>query len=182
MLDIIVQQLDTCCSPSLSLLVWGGGGGGGISLHSQYLYTGRQCYVHTMDDLHIQCGHKILVRQKFPSCAKILCNVTQYPGADTGFVKGGGGGGGGGGATITVHRGAFYSPSIFIYQEGLSWNLRALHYKFQMYEDCRSRGRHVLLSCSKFAHERNTYIHRRHTTLWSLSQAVQFQATYGIVS
>ena len=34
-----------------------------------------------------------------------------------------------------------------------------LHCKFQMYEDCRSRGRHVLLSCSNFAHERNTYVH-----------------------
>ena len=33
-----------------------------------------------------------------------------------------------------------------------------LHCKFQMYEDCRSRGRHVLLSCSNFAHERNTYV------------------------
>ena len=48
---------------------------------------------------------------------------------------------------------------IFSYQDGLSWHLRALHCKFQMYEDCRSRGRHVLLSCSNFAHERNTYVH-----------------------
>ena len=34
-----------------------------------------------------------------------------------------------------------------------------LHCKFQMYEDCRSQGRHELLPCSNFAHERNTYVH-----------------------
>ena len=32
---------------------------------------------------------------------------------------------------------------------------RFLHSKFQMYEDCRSQGRHELL----FAHECNTYVH-----------------------
>ena len=48
-----------------------------------------------------------------------------------------------------------------------------LHCKFQMYEDCRSRGRHVLLSCSNFGHERNTYVHG-YTRLQSRSQAVQF--------
>ena len=38
------------------------------------------------------------------------------------------------------------------YRDGLSWHLRALHCKFQMYKDCRSRGRHVLLSCSNKCH------------------------------
>ena len=37
--------------------------------------------------------------------------------------------------------------------------LAALHCKFQMYEDCRAQGRHELLPCSNFAHERNTYVH-----------------------
>ena len=54
-------------------------------------------------------------------------------------------------------RGKFFSPSFFTSQNGLSWHLRALHCKFQ---DCRSQGRHELLSCSNFAHERNTYVHR----------------------
>ena len=48
-----------------------------------------------------------------------------------------------------------------------------LHCKFQMYEDCRSRGRHVLLSCSNFARKRNTYVHG-YTRLRSRSQAVRF--------
>ena len=48
-----------------------------------------------------------------------------------------------------------------------------LHCKFQMYEDCRSRGRHVLLPCSNFAHECNTYVHG-YTRLRSRSQAVRF--------
>ena len=30
-------------------------------------------------------------------------------------------------------------PSFFSYQDELLWHLRALHCKFQMYEDCRSR-------------------------------------------
>ena len=44
-----------------------------------------------------------------------------------------------------MKRGKIFQPSFFSYQDGLSWHLRALHCKFQMYEDCRSRGRHVLL-------------------------------------
>ena len=51
-----------------------------------------------------------------------------------------------------------------------------LHCKFQMYEDCRSRGHHVLLSCSNFTHECNTYVHIGYTRLRSRSQAVRFQA------
>ena len=107
--------------------------------------------------------------------------------------RSGGGGGGGGRIYITCcqrqcikvrsasHRKTFL-PSYFSYHDGLSWHLRALHCKFQMYKDCRSRGRHVLLSCSNFAHERNTYVHIGYTRLWSHSQAVRFQATHGIAS
>ena len=82
----------------------------------------------------------------------------------------------------SVDQSPHFSPSFFSYQDGLawhfralhcifhlhfsvirlSWHFRALHCKFPMYEDCRSRGRHVLLSCSNFAHEGNTYIHIDH--------------------
>ena len=51
----------------------------------------------------------------------------------------------------------------FIFQLS-GWALVApscfMHRKFQMYEDCRSRAA-VLLSCSNFAHERNTYVRTR---------------------
>ena len=86
-------------------------------------------------------------------------------------MKGGGGGGGGGGhccrrQCIEARRADQSArsvekknlPSIFTSQDGLSWHLRVLHCKFQMYEDCRSQGRHELLPCSNFAHERNSYI------------------------
>ena len=86
-------------------------------------------------------------------------------------MKGGGGGGGGGGTAArgnALRRVGLISPheawreknlpSIFTSQDGLSWHLRVLHCKFQMYEDCRSQGRHELLPCSNFAHERNSYI------------------------
>ena len=85
-------------------------------------------------------------------------NDGQDSGADTGFVKGG---------AITHYRrqcievcsadqsarsAEIFFASFFTSQDGLSWHLHALHYKFQMYEDCRSRGRHVLLSCSNKCH------------------------------
>ena len=44
----------------------------------------------------------------------------------------------------------------------------------------QARGRHVLLSCSNFAHECNMYIHIGYTRLWSHPQAVRFQAMHGI--
>ena len=43
--------------------------------------------------------------------------------------------------SVRAKRGKFISPLFFSYQDGLSWHLRALHCKFQ---DCRTRGRHVL--------------------------------------
>ena len=62
---------------------------------------------------------------------------------------------------ISPREARFFSPSFFTSQDGLSWHLRALHCKFQMYEDCRSQacqGHHELLPCSNFAHKRNTYV------------------------
>ena len=81
-------------------------------------------------------------------------------GADTGFCEGGG--------TIVaallkaVHRGAkcrsvrakrgkFFSPLFSSYQDGLSWHLRALHCKFQMYEDrCCMHAERRRASCYVF--------------------------------
>ena len=77
--------------------------------------------------------------------------------------RGGGGGGGGGGELIyktrcrrqciearSVDQSArsvenFIRPSFISDQDELSWHFRALHCKFLMNENCRSRaGRHVL--------------------------------------
>ena len=47
-------------------------------------------------------------------------------------------------------------------KDGLLWHLRAFALQVpdvRAYEDCRSWDRHVLLSCSNFAHKRNTYVH-----------------------
>ena len=81
-------------------------------------------------------------------------------GADTGFMK----------------RGALYikrcrrqcieAPQEFSFRLNFSLltmgsrgTFALLHCKFQMYEDCRSQGRHELLPWSNFAHERNTHVH-----------------------
>ena len=83
------------------------------------------------------------------------------------FTIGGGGGGGGGGGQdrLRLHFSAIRmgSRGAFV----------LLHCKFQMYEDCRSRAA-VLLSCSNFAHERNTYVHGILDCMRSRSQAVRF--------